>query len=278
MGTGAARSPIDSQRFLQRASMPRNSASSEWVAESGQVSVHWETSPWPFVLSIGILLGPIAFTLHFVYQQTLAAALALGVAVPLVVASVTGWVNEALGGHGEGLGTPAMAWFILAEALIFMSFFAAYWFMRLSAPLWPPAGSVPMPQLVPLVMTVMLVASSFTFHVAEARLARGAERAFVAWLAFTLALGTAFVALSAYEWRELMAAGFRVDTNVFGTAFYSLTGFHAAHVVVGLCIFVAMLVPALGGRINPTFVRAGGLYWHFVDIVWLFVVSQVYFW
>jgi cytochrome c oxidase subunit 3 len=240
---------------------------------------HWETSVWPLVLSLGILFAvPLAFTLHFVYQQTLPAVLALGTGVPLIVAAVTGWANEALTGQGEGFGVPAMGWFILAEALIFVSFFAAYWFMRLTAPAWPPAGSVPMPKLVPAVMTVLLVSSSFTFHAAEARLDRGARRAFIAWLALTAALGTAFVALSAYEWRELMAAGFRVNTNSFGTAFYSLTGFHAAHVVVGLGIFAAILVAALGGRVNAVFVKAGGLYWHFVDIVWLFVVSQVYFW
>lgn len=259
--------------------MPRNSLQPAAAAEAAHLAPHWETSIWPFVLSIGILLAaPLAFTLHFVYQHTLAAALALGLGVPLVLASVSGWVNEALAGHGEGLGVPAMGWFILAEALIFVSLFAAYWYMRLSAPSWPPAGSVPMPKLVPAAMTALLVSSSFTFHAAESCLERREHGAFVGRLALTAALGTAFVALSAYEWNALMAAGFRVNTNAFGTAFYSLTGFHAAHVVVGLGIFAAILLAALRGRVNPVFVKAGGLYWHFVDIVWLFVVSQVYFW
>lgn len=240
---------------------------------------HWETSVWPLLLGVGVLFAlPLAFSFHFVYQQTLLAALALGIGVPLLLASLVGWVNEAIAGPGEGLSTPAMGWFILAEALIFLGFFAAYWLMRLTAPGWPPAGSVPMPKLVPAVMTLLLVSSSFTFHVAEVRLERGARGGFIAWLGLTTALGAAFVALSAYEWGELMAAGFRVHTNAFGTAFYSLTGFHAAHVVVGLGIFVAILLPARGGRVNANFVRAGGIYWHFVDIVWLFVVSQVYFW
>lgn len=240
---------------------------------------HWETSVWPLVLGTGVLFAlPLAFSFHFVYQQTLLAALALGIGVPLVLASLVGWVNEAIAGPGEGLSTPAMGWFILAEALIFVGFFAAYWFARLSALAWPPAGSVPMPKLVPAVMTALLISSSFTFHVAETRLERGSRESFVAWLGITLGLGAGFVAFSAYEWGELMAAGFRVHTNVFGTAFYSLTGFHAAHVIVGLGIFAAILLPALAGRVNARFVRAGGIYWHFVDIVWLFVVSQVYFW
>ena len=61
-----------------------------------------------------------------------------------------------------------MGWFILAEALLFLGFFAAYWFIRLSAPAWPPAGSVPMPTVIPAVMTVLLVSSSFTYYAAEA--------------------------------------------------------------------------------------------------------------
>lgn len=260
--------------------MARNSTvSSHAAVGAGEIAAHWETSPWPLLLSLGILLAlPVAFTLHFAYQQTLVAALALGIGVPLVVASIVGWIHEALAGHGAELAAPAMGWFILAEALIFVSFFAAYWYVRLSAPQWPPAGSVPMPKLVPAVMTLLLVSSSVTCHAAETALARGAPAKFIGWLVLTTALGAAFVALSAYEWSELMAAGFSVHTNVFGTAFYSLTGFHAAHVVVGLGIFAAMLGAAAFGRVNPTFARAAGLYWHFVDIVWLFVVSQVYFW
>jgi cytochrome c oxidase subunit 3 len=240
---------------------------------------HWETSPWPFFLGLGILLAlPFAFSLYFVYQKPLAAVLALGIGVPLVVASTVGWVNEAIAGHGEGLSVPAMPWFILAEALIFVGFFAAYWFMRLSAAAWPPAGSVPMPKLIPAVMTVLLVSSSFTFHGAEAAHERGRRRSFLAWLGLTMALGAGFVALSAYEWSDLIRQGFRFGTNAFSTSFYSITGFHAAHVAVGLGIFLAILLPALRARTNAAFVKAGGIYWHFVDIVWLFVVSQVYFW
>jgi cytochrome c oxidase subunit 3 len=240
---------------------------------------HWETSPWPFFLGVGVLLAlPLAFSLYFVYQRPLLAVLCLGIGVPLTVASIAGWVNEAIAGHGEGLSVLAMPWFILAEALIFVGFFAAYWFMRLSAPAWPPAGSVPMPKPVPVVMTVLLVASSFTFHAAEAAHEHGRRDRFLRWLGITIALGAGFVALSAFEWRELIGQGFRFGTNGFSTAFYSITGFHAAHVVVGLGIFLAILWPALRARTNTAFIKAGGMYWHFVDIVWLFVVSQVYFW
>ncbi|MBE7416447.1 MAG: heme-copper oxidase subunit III [Ideonella sp.] len=248
-------------------------------AHSAAHGAHWETSPWPLVCALGVLLLiPLPFTLHFVYQQSLAAALCLGVGVPVTVWGIAGWTREALGGHGEGLILPAMGWFILAEALIFVGFFAAYWLMRLTAPAWPPAGSVAMPKVIPAVMTVLLIASSFTYHAAESAYEARAYDGFRRWLLVTMLLGAAFVALSGYEWKYLMGQGFGFGANVYSTAFFSITGFHAAHVLVGLGIFAAVLLPALAGRTNPYFVAAAGIYWHFVDVVWLFVVTQLYYW
>jgi len=246
---------------------------------AGAHAHEWETSPWPLTVSVGILLAlPLAFTFKFVYGQPLLAVIMLGLGTPLIVAGVVGWIREGLGAHELGLSPAAMPWFILAEALIFLSLFASYWVMRLGAPEWPPAGTVDLPRLVPLVMTVILVSSSFTIHAAEARLAEGRHGAFLRWLVLTMVLGTVFVLLSAFEWRELIHEGFTPATNAYSTAFFSITGFHAAHVVVGLGAFLALLLPALGGRISEPFVKSASMYWHFVDIVWLFVVSQVYFW
>lgn len=240
---------------------------------------HWETSPWPLVLTVGILfLLPFAFALKFAYHQPLAAVLSLGVGVPLVVAGIAGWISEAIGGHGEGLAFPAMGWFILAEAMIFISFFASYWFMRLTAPSWPPAGTVELPRIMPMVMTAVLVASSLTIHHGEALLHRGSSSGYVKWLVVTIALGLAFLGMSAYEWNHLFHQGFAFETNSYSTVFFTITGFHGAHVIVGLCIFSAVLVPTLMGRFNGGFIRTAGLYWHFVDIIWFFVVSQVYYW
>jgi cytochrome c oxidase subunit 3 len=240
---------------------------------------HWETSYWPLVCAVGILfLLPFPFIFHFVYEKPMLAVLCLGLGVPVTVWGVAGWVREGIAGHGEGLILPAMGWFILAEALIFAGFFAAYWFTRLSAPAWPPEGSVPMPRLIPALMTVLLISSSFTYHAAEVAYERMESARFITWLVVTTVLGLAFVSLSGYEWRELMAAGFGFSANIQSTSFYSITGFHAAHVLVGLGVFVAVLLPALAGRTNRHLVTAAGIYWHFVDIVWLFVVTQIYFW
>jgi cytochrome c oxidase subunit 3 len=248
------------------------------VANAGTHPAHWETSVWPLVIGLGILLLPLAFAFHFVYHMPLAAVVSLGVGAPLIVAGIVGWVREALGHPGAALGAPAMGWFILAEALIFLSFFASYWAVRLGAPSWPPAGTPKLPIVIPLLMTVILVSSSITIHVAEVKHENGDHHGFVRWLGLTMLLGIGFLGFSAFEWRELIQHGFIPATNIFGTMFFSITGFHAGHVFVGLAIFTAMLLPALVGKTYGNFITAGSLYWHFVDVIWLFVVSQVYFW
>ncbi len=241
---------------------------------------HWETSVYPLVITLGLLVFlPVAFAFKFAYQQPLLAVLCLGVGAPVMIYGIAGWVREAIGGeHGEGLAFPAMGWFILAEAMIFVSFFASYWFMRLTADSWPPAGSVPMPVVLPLVMTATLVLSSITIHIGEAKMERGNPAGFARWLMLTMALGLAFLMMSIYEWNHLFHLGFNFGTNAYSTIFYTITGFHGSHVFVGLGIFTAILIPALRGKVNHHFVKTGALYWHFVDLIWFFVVSQVYFW
>jgi cytochrome c oxidase subunit 3 len=94
-----------------------------------------------------------------------------------------------------------------------------------------------------------------------------------------MVLGATFLGMSIYEWSHLIHAGFTISTNAFSTIFFSVTGLHGSHVVVGLAIFMAGLPSVLRGTdIDEGFMRTAGLYWHFVDIIWFFVVSQIYFW
>ena len=240
-----------------------------------------EVSIWPLIISAGILFAlPFAFSFKFVYEQELIAAVCLGLGIPMIVAGIVGWTREAIGGGGpcENLSPPAMGWFILAEALIFLSFFTTYWIVRLGASSWPPEGSIDMPKILPAIMTVVLVASSFTMHFAEEKLDKKDRKGFINWLLITMALGLTFLSMSAYEWNHLFNIGFFPSTNIFSSAFFSITGFHGAHVIVGLGIFTAILIPALRGTTNESLVKAGSMYWHFVDIVWFFVVSQMYYW
>ena len=245
--------------------------------EAAAHGAHWDWSIWPFVASFGVLALALAFSFQFVYHSPFTAVVALGIGVVLVLAGAAGWTGEAMG-RGEGLSYGAMGWFILAEAMIFVSFLASYWYMRLQSPDWPPPATPKIPLALPLVMTAVLLASSFTIHWAEALLHRGDTAGFRNWLVVTIVLGASFLGMSAYEWNHLIHEGFTIATNVYGTSFFSVTGFHGGHVIVGLSIFLAGLPSALRGRADAGFWRTAGLYWHFVDIIWFFVVSQIYFW
>ncbi len=240
---------------------------------------HWDTSTAPLIISVGILFLCLAFIVYFAYDSGLKAVISLGIGTPLIIGGIVIWVNETIDEKSEGLSVPSMGWFILAEAMIFLSLFANYWLQRLLTPDWPPVGTpVDMPKVIPVIMTLILVASSFTIHLGEARLENDDKVGFVKWLKITILLGAAFLGISLFEWGHLIGQGFNVTTNVYSTSFFSITGFHASHVLVGLGIFLTMLLPALKGKINTGLVKAGALYWHFVDIIWFFVVSQIYFW
>lgn len=249
-----------------------------------QAHPEWEVSAWPLIVTVGILFAmPFAFSLHFVYKASFLAVISLGIGVPLIVLSIIGWVKGgykdiAHHGHEPGYGIKAMPFFILAEASIFFAFFVAYWFTRLSYPEWPPVGMPHLGVTTPIIMTIILVSSSVTMHFAEHKLERDDKSGFVTWLIITMVLGAIFLGISVSEWAHLMSSGFNFKTNLFSTSFFSITGFHGSHVVVGLCMFLCALIPALAGKASKTFVKSISLYWHFVDIVWFFVVTQIYFW
>ncbi|MCC7202588.1 MAG: heme-copper oxidase subunit III [Nitrospirae bacterium] len=258
------------------------SSSSEFdaVEHESEHSLHWETSYWPLVLTIGILfLLPFSFTLYFVYAKPVAAMLSLGIGAPLTVISIAGWISEGVGQKDEpGYVIGAMPFFILAEAFIFIAFFAGYWLVRLMAPYWPPEGTPEISITIPLIMTAILVASSFTIHHSEARIEKGDRNGFLTWLVATIILGVVFMLLTLSEYSHLMSEGFNFKTNIFSTAYYSITGFHFSHVLVGVGMFICILIPALMGKMSKSFVKAASMYWHFVDIIWFFVVTQIYFW
>jgi heme/copper-type cytochrome/quinol oxidase subunit 3 len=114
---------------------------------------------------------------------------------------------------------------------------------------------------------------------AERALDRGDHRRTATWLAMTIALGAVFLIGQGSEYAGLFARGVEVDSNLFATTFFTLTGFHGLHVTVGLVALGVVLTRALAGdfaRKPSSMLRSVGLYWHFVDVVWLVVFSVVY--
>ncbi len=127
--------------------------------------------------------------------------------------------------------------------------------------------------------TVALLASSGTYHLAERALSRGNRAGFRMWLFVTLALGTIFMLGQAREYAKLFSEGISINTSLFTSTFITLTGFHGLHVSLGLVAIGVVLALASAGDIrgkHSSAVKAIGLYWHFVDVVWIAVFSIVY--
>ncbi|MBF0614318.1 MAG: heme-copper oxidase subunit III [Magnetococcales bacterium] len=244
---------------------------------------HWETSVAPLLIVIGVLfLVVFGFLSWFSYNNILWTQICAGIGTPLLLAGIAKWTAEALTQKPvvEGLTPIALPLFIVSEVFIFLGLFTSYWTMRLSAgDNWPPAGTpTDMNLILPIIMTVILVTSSFTYHVAEEKLAKNDIGGVRLWVFISIVLGAIFLGCTVYEYQHLFHMNFKPSTNAYSTAFYSITGFHASHVLVGLGAFLTVLIAALAGKTNKYLTFCVGLYWHFVDVVWFFVVSQVYYW
>jgi cytochrome c oxidase subunit 3/cytochrome o ubiquinol oxidase subunit 3 len=132
----------------------------------------------------------------------------------------------------------------------------------------------------PIFFTICLLSSSLTIHLAVKSLKRANIRSFALWWFFTLVLGATFLFGTAREWRHLIFdEGLTIQTNLFGTTYYSLVGLHAFHVTVGLLAITTVLLFALFGYVRQEHaerVDVLALYWHFVDAVWVVVFTVVY--
>jgi cytochrome c oxidase subunit III len=169
-----------------------------------------------------------------------------------------------------------MLLFIASEIMLFGSFFTAYFFVRVSAhEPWPPPGDH-LPVFVAGVNTAILVTSSFSVHWALQSIKRGNRAGLKAGLVLTFLMGLTFLLTQAIEYARV---GFAPHDNAFGTIFYCLTGLHGAHVFVGLTILLFVTIRAFRGHFSPEAhygVEIGGIYWHFVDVMWIVVYSTVY--
>jgi cytochrome c oxidase subunit 3 len=172
-----------------------------------------------------------------------------------------------------------MLLFIASEAMLFGSFFTAYFFVRVVNPgapdTWPPEPHE-FPVFVAGVNTAILVTSSFTMHWALQSIKRGQRNAFLAGMVLTFLMGLAFLLTQAIEY---MHVGFNTGDGAFASVFFGLTGLHGAHVFVGLSLLLMVIVRGFRGHFTPEHhhgVELPGIYWHFVDVMWIVVYSVVY--
>jgi len=166
--------------------------------------------------------------------------------------------------------------FIISEAMLFGAFFTAYFFVRVvQGEQWPPEP-FEFPVLVASMNTAILVSSSFTIHYALHSIKKGNRLGMQVGLVTTLLLGSMFLLT---QINEYVKAGFAISDGAFSSVFYGLTGLHGAHVFVGLTLLTIMTVRAYRGHFTRDAhmgVECAGIYWHFVDVMWIIVWFTIY--
>jgi heme/copper-type cytochrome/quinol oxidase subunit 3 len=171
----------------------------------------------------------------------------------------------------ETTGAIGMMVALASWAMMFAALFLSFLVLRAQAKSWPPPG-LTIPWVLPLVNTVVMLASSVTLKRALDRLRSGDRKGAVRSMAMTFGLGLAFVGLQVALWQQLWADGIRFGTGIVGSVLYALTALHALHVVGGIVVLGYLLSVAMrGGQIHRKAgtLRFCGMYWHFVDAVWV---------
>ena len=263
-----------------------------------------ETSYWPIVLAGTLTLAGIGVFLNNVDSGLSMVVSAVGAV--LSIAAVIGWAVERFGGppetheaeHGHIDHLPApgrgqlmttvpvdiprspqwwgLVWFIATEAVFFANLIAGYVYLRATSATWPPTGTPHVELLFPAVNTFILLLSGVPAWYARRAIKKGDRRGLQIGLVLAAILGAIFLAGQGYEYTTL---GLALQDSVFAAGFYVLTGFHGAHVVAGIGLLLAVLVFSMRGRYSERSsfgVEVAGTYWHFVDVVWIFLFTSLY--
>ena len=169
-----------------------------------------------------------------------------------------------------------MLLFIISEVMVFGAFFTAYFFIRVAqGDPWPAHGTT-LPVEVAGVNTAILVSSSLTMHWAQTSIKNGNRFGLKAGILTTFLLGCTFLFVQINEYANI---GFAPQDHAQATIFYSLTGLHGARVFIGLCLLLFVTIRSFRGHYSPEEhrgVEVPGIYWHFVDIMWIIVYTSVY--
>lgn len=246
-------------------------------------------SPWPLTAAIGVITtvsGIVKWFHH--YDMSL---FILGNIITILTA-YQWWRDISREGTFQGLHTLpvtlGLRWgiilFIISEIFFFLSFFWAFFHSSLSPAIelgatWPPTGIIPFnPFQIPLLNTAILLASGVTVTWAHHSLIEKNHTQTTQGLFFTVLLGIYFTILQAYEYIE---ASFSIADAVYGSTFYVATGFHGIHVLIGTTFLLICLIRHIKFHFSPTHhfgFEAAAWYWHFVDVVWLFLYVTIYWW
>ncbi len=245
-----------------------------------------DPSPWPFVGAMGGLISALGLVLlmhhHGFYVLLMGAAL-------LLFTMGGWWWNVIKESEKKKDYTPpvqlglriGMALFITSEAMFFVAFFWAFFYVSLapSGGLWPPKGIHPLnPFDYPYFNTLVLLLSGTTITWAHHALLEGHKKDVLKGIGATVCLGLLFSSIQAYEY---LHATFGFKDGIYPSTFYMATGFHGAHVIIGTLFLSVCYVRAYVGQFTADRhigFEAAAWYWHFVDVVWLFLFVSIYWW
>lgn len=169
--------------------------------------------------------------------------------------------------------------FLATEVLLFGGLFTAYVVFRLEYPKMFHEGHLHLDRILGAANTVILITSSLTVALALAAVRRGEERLLRLFLFLTLLLAAAFLAVKYFEWSAKFAQGIYPGTDIFFGLYFMMTGLHGLHVLGGMVVLGTIFFLARGGRFGPCNhapVEIGALYWHFVDLVWIYLFPLFY--
>jgi len=259
----------------------------DWPAGFGEAS--W----WPFVTALGasgIYVAAALFVLGRGEEAILPAMYgpaAFLVSLLAFLVGLYGWVYHAFvvnfwehgtGDHGGRALRFAMLLFLGTEIATFGGGFVYYFFIRAGA--WSAEGLPHLLSSLVLVNTGILVVSSFTLHYAHVALRKNKHKRFLQLLGVTLALGVVFIGGQVLEYYEFIVnEGFTIAEGAFASAFFGLTGLHGLHVSLGAVLLAILFVRGYYGQYDAerhTSVSTVSMYWHFVDLVWIFLVAVLY--
>lgn len=249
-------------------------------------------SPWPFFISLGAALQlPVGAVMYMHGEFAGGWLLLLGILVWLLVAALW-WSDVVLEATFQGKHTQAVQQglrfgfilFVISEVMFFFGFFWAFFHSALAptvqiGSIWPPAGILPFnPWGVPLLNTFILLTSGLTITAAHHYLMAGNYAR--TWISFaaTLFLAASFTALQALEYYE---APFTISDGIYGSVFFLATGFHGLHVIIGTLFIAVCFVRFIKHHFSRTHhvgFECAAWYWHFVDVVWLFLFVSIYWW
>nr|YP_009231560.1 cytochrome c oxidase subunit III [Dixella aestivalis]ALZ48581.1 cytochrome c oxidase subunit III [Dixella aestivalis] len=246
-------------------------------------------SPWPLTGAIGVMTT-VSGMVQWFHQYDMSLFI-LGNLITILTA-YQWWRDISREGTFQGLHTftvtLGLRWgmilFIVSEIFFFISFFWAFFHSSLSPAIelgstWPPTGIMAFnPFQIPLLNTAILLASGVTVTWAHHSLMEGNHTQTTQGLFFTVILGIYFTILQAYEYME---ASFSIADAVYGSTFYMATGFHGLHVLIGTTFLLVCLIRHVKFHFSSTHhfgFEAAAWYWHFVDVVWLFLYVTIYWW